>query len=119
MQCQSIKNNKKKCNARAMHGSTFCFSHNPSEKDRKHEAVTKGGRSRKNIELNLLPLKIDSIHDVKELLIETINEIRGGKMQPKVANSIAYLSISLIKILEVSEVEERIKRLEEQVTKGK
>jgi hypothetical protein len=50
--------------------------------------------------------------DLRELLAESIIEIRSGKMDPKIANALGYLGASYMKAIEVSEVQERLNALE-------
>jgi hypothetical protein len=50
--------------------------------------------------------------DVRDLLAESIIEIRAGKLDPKVANALGYLGTSLLRALEVADVERRLDLLE-------
>jgi hypothetical protein len=50
--------------------------------------------------------------DLRELLAESIIEIRAGKLDPRVANALGYLGESYLRALEVSEVEARLDALE-------
>ena len=53
-----------------------------------------------------------SIQDVAILLSESINLVRRGQLDPRVANAIGYLSGILLKALEQGRTEERLKHLE-------
>jgi hypothetical protein len=50
--------------------------------------------------------------DVKNLLAETMAEIRAGKMDPKLGTTLGYLGTSLLKAIETSDIEERLEKLE-------
>ena len=50
--------------------------------------------------------------DLRELLAESIIEIRAGKLDPRVANALGYLGASYLRALEVSDVESRLDALE-------
>lgn len=50
--------------------------------------------------------------DLRDLLAESIIEIRAGKLDPRVANALGYLGASYLRALEVSEVESRLDALE-------
>ena len=52
------------------------------------------------------------------LLSVTINQVRRGKLDPKVANAVGYLSGIILKAKEQSEIEVRIKQIEEIVSNG-
>lgn len=50
--------------------------------------------------------------DLRDLLAESIIEIRAGKLDPRVANALGYLGASYLRALEVSEVEAHLDVLE-------
>jgi hypothetical protein len=54
-----------------------------------------------------------SAADLSALLAESIVETRSGKLDPKLANSIAYLGTSFLRAIEVSDLEARLRSLEE------
>src|SRR3989344_2939145 len=115
MQCKFIKLNKKQCNANALRDTDFCFSHNPATKEEKKEAVIKGGKSPKKNYNPLPKIKIDNTSDVTKLLTVTINEVRAGEINLRVANCIGYLSGHLIRAFEVSDLEKRVEEIEKQI----
>lgn len=115
MKCKFIKPNGKQCNANAMIGSKFCFSHNPKSKKDKLAAVIKGGSSLRKNHALLPPVDLNNPRDVANLLAKAINETRSGLLQLKIANSIGYLSGHLIKALEVADLEERLSKLEKSI----
>jgi hypothetical protein len=53
-----------------------------------------------------------TVADLRDLLAESIIEIRSGKMDPKIANALGYLGASYIKAIEVSEVQQRLDAIE-------
>jgi len=55
-----------------------------------------------------------SAADLRDLLAQSIIEIRTGKLDPKLANSISYLGSGFLRALEVSELERRLDALERQ-----
>jgi len=117
MRCSYTKKDKKQCSANAMIGSKFCFTHNPDTRKQKKEAVIKGGKMSKRNYSSLPPIALDQSKDVVALLATTINEVRAGTIELRVANCIGYLSGHLIKALEVSELEERVSKIEEIINK--
>jgi len=50
--------------------------------------------------------------DLRDLLAQSIIEIRAGKLDPKLANSISYLGTGFLRALEVSDLETRLLALE-------
>jgi hypothetical protein len=57
--------------------------------------------------------------DLRDLLAQSIVEIRAGKLDPKLANSISYLGTGFLRALEISEIEPRIEALEREVEAAK
>jgi hypothetical protein len=50
--------------------------------------------------------------DLRDLIAQSIIEIRTGKLDPKMANSISYLGTGFLRALEVSDLETRLRALE-------
>jgi hypothetical protein len=52
------------------------------------------------------------MNDVSALLGDSINRLRRGELDPKVANAMGYLSSVLLRALEQGSLEERMAKLE-------
>jgi hypothetical protein len=50
--------------------------------------------------------------DLRNLLAESIIELRLGKLDPKIANALGYLGASYLRAVEVSDVQERLNALQ-------
>src|SRR5215813_14192595 len=50
--------------------------------------------------------------DLRDLLAQSTIEIRSGKLDPKLANSISYLGTGFLRALELSDLETRLLALE-------
>ncbi|HEX2837183.1 MAG TPA: hypothetical protein VHN77_03545 [Phycisphaerales bacterium] len=59
-----------------------------------------------------------SARDVCGLLSETIHDVRTGRVDPRIANTVGYLASVLVRALEVGELEERLAALEGAVRAG-
>ncbi len=104
------------CQGRAKSGMAFCTFHDPQAAVEQEEARRAGGRSR-SAPRAVLPaeeadLVLEGPRDLPTLLADTINRVRKGALDPRVANTVGYLAGVLIRAFEVSELEERIRRLE-------
>ena len=91
-----------------MKNSEFCFTHNPDTQELRQAAVSLGGKTRKRNYDPLPPVEINNGKDVVNLLVTTINEVRAGTIELRVANCIGYLSGHLIKAFEVGDITEKI-----------
>src|SRR6516162_10764291 len=79
-----------------MEGGLCYFHANP---DRATELGQRGGRRRKHTyeqsTEDIAPP--ESAADVKRMLAETMAEVKAGKMDPKVANTVAYVGTVLLR----------------------
>ena len=60
-----------------------------------------------------------SVKEVSSLLGESINQVRRGEIDPRIANAVGYLSAILLKALEQGEIEERLSKIEAALAKEK
>ncbi|MBU4210694.1 hypothetical protein KKC08_05100 [Patescibacteria group bacterium] len=113
MKCK--KNIKgKRCQANAMKDSDYCYFHNPDiTANEKRSVQVKGGQNRRVVVSSPLPqIKIEKVEDVTKLLVDTINEVRDGRLDCRVANTIGFLTGMVLKSFEVSVLEKRIDKIE-------
>lgn len=106
------------CKANAMSSSKYCFTHNPATKDQHRAATKKGGSfSPSKADVAVLPaMKLSTIHDIADVLADTINRVRtvnkDGSMAIATANAIGHLSGKLIEARKVADLESRLAKLE-------
>lgn len=114
MKCKYIGSNEEKCNANAMRGRDFCFSHELSMVEERQQAVKRGGyapKPRKGAS-QLTPIAIKSVGDILTLLEDTLNRVRTEPMTHQKANCIGYLSGIALKALEQNNLEIRLEAVE-------
>jgi len=108
-QCKAILDDGEQCGAYALKGKDFCFSHDPDSREAKLEAVRNGGLVKKvRIDEPLTPVDIVTAKDVVRLLTVTIEEVRTGKLDPRIANTIGFLAGHLTRAYEVAELEHKV-----------
>ena len=112
--CENTKRNGEGCQAMAMVGSRYCFFHNPETQKARRAAQQRGGQSNQAAVLpaDAADVQLKSARDIATLLAQTINQARRGQIAPKIAGTIGYLASSLVKILETSNTEERLAKVE-------
>lgn len=112
--CKKLKRDGRKCRGMAMEGSRYCFFHNPAAKNARTAAQQRGGRVNRAAVLpaDTADVRLESSGDIAILLAETINQVRKGKVAPKVASTIGYLASSLTKVMEATKFEERLAMVE-------
>ena len=111
--CQAKTKAGRPCAAPAIRGSAYCALH--SDPNRAAELGRKGGaRNRKVYDGDVGTVSVpESAGDVRRMLAETMADIRAGRMDPKLGSTLGYLGIALLRALEVAEIEQRLKRLEQ------
>ena len=114
--CQSRKKNGESCGADAQSGKSLCVFHDPAKAADGRRARRAGGINRSRGATVLPPETPDNplrnISDVSTLLSESINQLRRGQLDPRVANAVGYLASILLNALDQGPVEERLSRVE-------
>jgi hypothetical protein len=114
--CHFRKKDGKICGADAQSEKEVCIFHDPARAADGRRARRAGGASRSQT-ATVLPLEtpdnpLRNTHEVVSLLSESINHLRRGQLDPRVANAVGYLSGILLKALEQGRTEERLSHLE-------
>ena len=52
------------------------------------------------------------MREVSNLLAESINQLRRGQLDPRIANALGYLAGTLLNALQKGELEERLSKIE-------
>jgi len=114
--CQSRKKNGDACGADAQSGRALCVFHDPARANDGRRARRTGGLNRTRIAAVLPSDTPDhpfgSSKDVCNLLGDSINRLRRGELDPRVANATGYLASVLLRALEQCPLEERVAKLE-------
>ena len=114
--CKSRKKDGRRCGADAQSGKTMCIFHDPTRAADGCRARRMGGISRSRTAA-VLPADapdnpLRNTQDVSTLLAESINQVRRGELDPRVANSVGHLASILLGALHQGPLEERLARLE-------
>ncbi len=109
------------CQARPMQGSDYCYLHDPAvSEDEKRDARSRGGKENQITVISPQPpLKLKSAKDAIVLLEETINGVRSGKLDVKIANCLGFLTDKLLKAYEVAELSDKVEVMERFLEKRK
>jgi general stress protein YciG len=111
--CRAKTKAGRQCAAPAVRGGAFCSLH--ADPERAAALGRKGGaRNRKVYDADVCNVSVpESAGDVKRMLAEAMADIRAGRMDPKLASTLGYLGMSLLRAFEVAEFEQRLERLEQ------
>jgi len=106
---QAILDDGEQCGAYARTDKEYCFSHDPESREAKLEAVKKGGLVKKvRVDQALATVVITSPRDIVTLLATTIEEVRTGRIDPRIANTIGFLAGHLTRAFEVAEMDQKL-----------
>jgi hypothetical protein len=107
------------CRGFATTGSEYCFAHDPARALQRSAAQRAGGKAPRGrslpksaVEVAPDPVAIRSNEDLLVLVETTINDLRTGRLDPRVSNAVGYLANVAVKILEQTEIETRLDALE-------
>lgn len=111
--CTATKHDGTCCEAAPLPGSHFCFFHDPAKAAARRKAQSRGGRGNR---MQTLPadapdVKVEDGAGVVKLLSQTINQVRRGEIDPRVANTVGYLSNIVLAATGQRELEGRIAEL--------
>ncbi len=106
--CPAVRKDGRPCTA-STGSSGFCIGHDPSAQEARRKgglATSKAARAGK-----LLPARLRPVADLLEKALEEVHE---GQLDPRVATAMASLAGALVKVFQAGEMEERLRRLEQQ-----
>jgi len=114
-QCEHRLPTGERCRAHARTNDRFCFFHSAATSADRGRARRAGGASSRSAAV--LPgdthdLPLHDVGDVCALLAESINQVRRGQIDPRVANAVGYLASILLGALQQGPQEQRPSRLE-------
>jgi hypothetical protein len=114
--CKFRKKNGERCDAAAQTGKTLCVFHDPSRAADGRRARKAGGihRSRAAAALpaDTLDRALSNTKEVSAFLADSINQLRRGQLDARIANGVGYLTSVLLCSLEQGPVEERLAKIE-------
>ena len=114
--CEFRKKDGRSCSANAQVASGLCIFHDPARASDGQRARRAGGITRSQLAA-VLPSDtpdhpLGNVSDVSALLSDSINRLRRGQLDPRVANAMGYLTSVLLRALEQGPVEERLSKIE-------
>jgi len=113
--CSFIKANGERCHARKLRGSDYCYFHSPQVVIERAEARRRGGLHRYGDKGETGSYIIKSPQDILGILEDAINDAYAlGNTQGR-AKTIGYLCQIILRGFEVSEIENRLRALEERI----
>ena len=113
--CTFRRKNGTRCAADVQIGRDVCVFHDPDKAEDGRRARRAGGINRNKLAVLSLETPdnpLGNTNDVSTLLGESINQVRRGQLDPRVANALGYLTSVLLRALEQGSIEDRLKKIE-------
>ena len=114
--CEFEKRNGERCGADAQTAKSLCVFHDPARASEGRRARRAGGVTRSRTAAVLPPDTPDhplgNTKEVSAFLADTINQLRRGELDPRVANGVGYLTGVLLRAFEQGPLEERLAKIE-------
>jgi hypothetical protein len=115
--CEFPKKDSRRCGANAQPANGLCVFHDPARATEGRRARQAGGisrtRSAATLPCDTPDHPLGTTNDVSTLLADSINRLRRGQLDPRVANAMGYLATVLLRALEQGPLEERLTKIEE------
>ena len=115
-QCSFRKKDGSRCGANAQPANGLCVFHDPARAVDGRRARKAGG-IRRSQAAAVLPVHtpdhpLGNTLDVSAFLAHSINQLRRGQLDPRVANAVGYLTSVLLRSLEQGPLEDRMAKIE-------
>lgn len=118
MLCKAINKAGKPCKAQAM-SNGFCYRHNPDiANDLKLKASKKGGHKDKCQAETAQQIDTESYDGLLTALDNNANDLRQGKISPRVSNAVVQNIMAIIEIKKVADLDNRLTMIEQRLKRA-
>jgi hypothetical protein len=111
-QCRALTKDGQRCRGNVVDSEGFCFSHSPQLAEQRRKGCSQGGKHKSSI-VRLEKLMPERLAPVYSRLEEVLDQLHRGCLDPKVAHAMAAVARVMVSVLQVGEMEERLRTLEE------
>jgi hypothetical protein len=117
--CEFVHPDGRRCEAAPVRGERWCCFHHPGLAEKRKQAQSAGGKTQARKALSEAPLvRLDSRDAIIDLLSETVQQVRTGQLDPKIANAVGYLCNVIRQLVEQEDIErlaQEIEKLKQQL----
>ena len=110
--CTFVHSSGRRCGGFRIGGSAFCFAHAPDQEAKRADARRRGGRAGRVATVPESDLSVRSLGDVLALVELTINDVRSGRVDVRIANAVGVLANVAARVIQQSDLEARLEALE-------
>ena len=115
--CTALRRDGQPCESRVLADASHCYVHSPARARERAEARQRGGRNRSNATRlrGLVPPRLLSVYDQLETALA---DVLADRLDPRNATAAAAVARSMVSVLQVGELEQRVRDLEAGIEKG-
>ena len=113
--CKAITKSGKSCRMLPLKDDNYCYIHSNKTVEEKKISLRNGGKRKVYIFTDFPEVKLKSISDINRFIALMINKILKNEMDLRIGTGINYLLMTLIKSLELSEIEQRLNKIEKKL----
>lgn len=110
--CAHVHPSGRACGGFAVAGSEHCFAHAPDQEAKRADARRRGGQAGRIVTILESDLSVRSLGDVLALVELTVNDVRAGRVDVRVANAVGVLANVAARVIQQSDLEARLEALE-------
>ena len=109
--CGATRKDGTPCTAQVLGDSRYCWAHDPALAATRAETRRRGGQNRATSKrlARLMPVRLVPVW---EQLEQALTDVLAGSLDPKQATAAAALARALAAVLQVGELEQRLRDLE-------
>ena len=113
--CAATRRDGSPCTTQVVGDGRFCFAHSPELATKRREAQQRGGQNRATAKRlsKLMPIRLVPIWGQLE---QALADVLDGSLDPRQATAAAALARALAAVLQVGELEQRLRDLEAATT---
>jgi hypothetical protein len=117
MTCEAMTRQGARCKAPPLTGGRFCFHHDPEKATERRQARRKGGLvlHHGSADRERPEVRLREVSDVLALLEEAAADAMTRKPGIARARCLTYVSTAAVRVIEASDLEERVRALEARI----
>ena len=112
LHCAGTKRDGQPCEVRILVDGRHCLAHAPGMAERRAAGARRGGRNRSNA-VRLRALAPPALVSVYARLEQALEDVLDGRLDPRTATAAAALARAMAMVLQVGELESRVRQLEQ------
>jgi hypothetical protein len=112
--CRGRRSDGERCGSTIVNESGWCFAHDPEATEDRRAARRRGGQASAKV-VRIKRLAPPALIDVYERLEEALTQVHEGTLPPRRATAMASVARAMASVLQMGELEARIRAIEDRM----